>query len=415
MLQPWQKKAAVFIAGQTVTLFGSSLVQYAISWHITLSTKSGGMMTVAILCGFLPQVLVSLFAGVWADRFDRKKMIVLADGGIALSTAVLAVLFTLGYDRMWLLFAISIIRSLGQGIQMPAVSAILPDIAPQDKLMRVNGINQGIQSAMMLAAPAAAGALYDRMQLRAIFWVDVLTAIIGISMLLAIKIERGTQPNEEQQHVFKEMLAGLRYVGATSWLREFLGVYVLYSLMFAPVMFLTPLMVARSFGDEPWRLVVHEIVFAAGMTAGGVTAGVLADKFKNKVVLVITACAAFGAATLLMGFSPDFWFYLGTMLLAGLSVPFVNTGAMTVLQTKVQPDLMGRVFSLVMIVNAGVLPLSMAIFGPIADSVRVEALLIITGAAMVVISAFSFRLRAMVGAGRPAKIEEGDPEAARNV
>jgi len=401
MNQTWQKKTAVFIAGQTVTLFGSSLVQYAISWHITLTTKSGLMMTAAILCGFLPQVLVSLFAGVWADRFDRKKMIILADGGIAAATLVLAVLFAVGYDHMWLLFVISVVRSFGAGIQMPAVNAILPDIAPQDKLMRVNGINQGIQSAMMLLAPAAAGALYDSMQLRAIFWVDVVTAVIGISMLLALKIERGAPASTGEQHVFKEMLTGLRYVGETKWLRQFLGVYVVYCLMIAPVFFLTPLMIARSFGDEPWRLVVHEIVFAAGMTAGGVIASVFADKFKNKIILVVTACAAFGAATFVMGFSPGFVFYLGTMLLAGLSMPFVNTGGMTVLQTKVQPDFMGRVFGLVMIAQSGVMPLSMAIFGPIADTVRVETLLVISGAAMVAISLCSYRLKAMVGAGRP--------------
>jgi len=412
MNQSWQKKTGAFIAGQTMTLFGSSLVQYAISWHITLTTKSGMMLTIAILCGFLPQVLISLFAGVWADRFDRKKMIVLADGGIALATLALAILFAVGYDHMWLLFVISVIRSLGQGIQMPAVNAILPDIAPQDKLMRVNGINAGIQSAMMLLAPVAAGALYDSMQLRAIFWVDVVTAAIGISMLLALNIERRDPAPEGTQHVFKEMLGGLRYVGKTQWLRQFLGVYMIYCLMIAPVFFLTPLMVARSFGDEPWRLVVHEIVFAAGMTAGGVTASVFADKFKNKIILVVTACAAFGVATFVMGFSPGFVFYLGTMLLAGLAMPFVNTGGMTVLQTKVQPDFMGRVFGLVMIAQSGVMPLSMAIFGPIADAVRVETLLVITGAAMVAISMCSFRLKAMVAAGKSVEIEEGDPQAA---
>ena len=271
--------------------------------------------------------------------------------------------------------------------------------------MRVNGINTAIQSMMMLLAPAAAGALYDGLQLRAIFWVDVLTAIIGISLMLALKIERREVPaGAEKTHVFKDMAIGIRYAAGTKWLRQFLGIYVLYSLMFGPVIFLTPLMVARSFGEEPWRLVAHEIVFAVGMTLGGAAAGAFAGKAKNKVILVLMACAAFGAGTLLMGFSPNFWFYLGTMAATGLSVPFVNTGSMTVLQTKIPPDLMGRVFGLVMIVN-GMLPLSMAIFGPISDRVRVETLLIITGAAMAAISAAGLLLKDMVRAGREAPVE----------
>jgi len=111
----WTKKTALFLIGQTITLFGSMLVQYSISWHITLTTKSGLMLTIITICGFAPQILISLFAGVWADRYDRKKLIILSDSMIALSTAVLAVLFTLGYDMIWLLFVISAVRSVGSG------------------------------------------------------------------------------------------------------------------------------------------------------------------------------------------------------------------------------------------------------------------------------------------------------------
>src|SRR5699024_8066020 len=126
MASNWFKRTFLFLTGQTITLFGSSLVQFAIGWHITILTKSGLMMTISTLCGFLPQVFISLFAGVWADRFDRKKLIILADSLIAVCTAILALLFTMGYSEIWLLFVISAIRSLGAGVQSPAVSALLP-------------------------------------------------------------------------------------------------------------------------------------------------------------------------------------------------------------------------------------------------------------------------------------------------
>ena len=92
-LNTWKGKTFRFLTAQTISLFGSSLVQYAIVWYITLTTSSGKMLTISTLCGFLPQILISLFAGVWIDRYDRKRLIMLSDGVIAFSTLLLALAF----------------------------------------------------------------------------------------------------------------------------------------------------------------------------------------------------------------------------------------------------------------------------------------------------------------------------------
>ncbi len=382
----WKRHTIRYLTGQTISLFGSALVQYAINWHITLTTQSGVMMTIATLCGFLPQVLISLFAGVWADRYNRKLLIVLADGMIATCTAILAILFTLGYQQFWLLFVISAIRSLGAGIQTPAVGAFLPEIVPQDQLVRVNGINASISSITFLLAPAAAGALLDFMGLGLIFWIDVATAAAGIALLLTLRTPPRAAPAEASEHLLREMFSGLRYVSKTKWLRQFLGFYLFYSLMFGPVVFLTPLMVARSFGPEAWRLVVHEMVFSAGSIVGGLAVGILGTRLKNQAHMLMGAAILFGLTTLLMGFSQTFWFYLGVMLPMGITMPFINTASITILQTKTRPDMLGRVMGLSSIVGSSALPLSMAFFGPLADVMKVEYQLMITGAIMVLMS-----------------------------
>jgi DHA3 family macrolide efflux protein-like MFS transporter len=87
----WKKKTALFLSGQAVSLLGSALVQYAIIWYITLNTRSGQMMTISAVFGFLPQIAISLFAGVWADRYNRKQLIIMADALIAASTLAMAV------------------------------------------------------------------------------------------------------------------------------------------------------------------------------------------------------------------------------------------------------------------------------------------------------------------------------------
>lgn len=397
----WRQRATLFLAGQTISLLGSSLVQFAITWHITLSTKSGVMLTVSTLCGFLPQVLISLFAGVWADRFDRKKLIILADGTIAVCTGILAILFTAGYQELWLLFFISAVRSMGAGVQMPAVSAFLTEIVPQEKLMKVNGINTSIQGVMMLISPAAAGALYGSLGLFPIFWVDVVTAAVAISLLFVLKVPMRHIPEAVKGGFFKDMTLGIHYTVKNKWLYQFLLFYLFFSLMFGPVVFLTPLMVARSFGEEPWRLVIHEMAFSIGSIAGGIIVGFTDKYFKNKIIMIILFCSAFGLTTFIMGFSQSFVFYLVVLALMGTTMPFVNTGAMTLLQTKVEPNMLGRVFSLVSVISSTAMPLSMVFFGPLADTMQIEHQLLLTGAVMVAISLLMFRFRAVMRAGEP--------------
>ncbi|MDX9957048.1 MAG: MFS transporter, partial [Spirochaetia bacterium] len=148
----WKRDLALFMGSQTISLLGSSLVQYAMLWHLTLQTKSGAMMTLYIICGFVPTFILSPFAGVWADRYDRKRLIILSDAMIALVTLGLAVAFMAGYEAVWLLLAGAALRAVGSAVQGPAVGAILPQIVPEDKLIRANGLNGTIQSAIMLVS-----------------------------------------------------------------------------------------------------------------------------------------------------------------------------------------------------------------------------------------------------------------------
>ena len=397
----WKKRVVLFLGGQTITLFGSMLVQFAISWHITLTTQSGMLLAISVVCGFLPQMFISLFAGVWADRYSRKAMIIIADGSIALCTAVLALAFSFGYTELWLLFVISVVRSLGSGVQTPAVGAFLPEFVPQDRLMRVNGINAGIMGIMMVISPVLAGGLYEMLGIGSIFWVDVITAVIGIGLLIVLKTMPREKTANAAQSIISDMASGLRYVIRTRWLRQFFGFYLFYSLMFGPVVFLTPLMVARSFGDEPWRLVVHEMVFAIGNALGGLLIGMISRRVRNCIHLLIGATLAFGFTTFVMGFSPNFWFYLGVMLPMGLTMPFINTCSMTVLQTRADAQMMGRVFGLTSIIMSTTMPLSMAIFGPLADFMSVEIQLVITGMIMVLLSVLMFRFKEVVAMGEP--------------
>lgn len=137
-MQLWKQNSIKFLSAQTISLFGSSIVQFAIIWQITLQSKSGVMMSVATICGYVPQMLISMFAGVLADRFSRRNLIMWSDGIIAFSTWIVAMAFLTGYQEMWMLYVVLLIRSAGSGIQMPAVNALLPQLVPQEHLLQIN-------------------------------------------------------------------------------------------------------------------------------------------------------------------------------------------------------------------------------------------------------------------------------------
>lgn len=141
--QTWRRKTVLFIISQAITLFGSSIVQMAIIWQVALETSSGLWVTLLTLSSTIPQTIISFFGGVWADRYPRKRLIILADLGIALVTLLLAVILIVGKTAniLPLLLIISALRSFGSGIQSPAVSAVIPQIVPEEQLLRYNGIN----------------------------------------------------------------------------------------------------------------------------------------------------------------------------------------------------------------------------------------------------------------------------------
>ncbi|AIQ56285.1 MFS transporter [Paenibacillus borealis] len=406
----WKRNIAFFLTSQTVSLFGSSLVQYAILWYITLNTQSGVMMTLAIICGFVPMFLLSPFAGVWADRYSRKWLIVLSDSIIAASTLVLAILFLLGYDQMWLLFVVSAVRALGGGVQTPAVAAMLPQLVPEDKLTRISGINGSIQAMVMLLSPMLSGALLTMASIEVIFFIDVITAAVAVlTLFFFVQVPLHAKAAAEQTLSYlNDLRQGFSYIRQHEYIRSFFIFCAFFFVLAAPVSFLTPLQVTRTFGGDIWRLTAIEITFSIGMMLGGLLMAAWPG-FRNRVHTMTLSALAVGLCTFALGVIPVFWIYLGVMGLVGLALPFFNTPSTVLLQEKVEPDYLGRVFGVLGMISSSMMPLGMLVFGPLADLIQIEWLLIITGILLFIQGFFLLGNKVLIEAGKPAAVAE--PEA----
>jgi len=320
-----------------------------------------------------------------------------------------------GHGSLWLLFTASAIRGIGAGIQTPAVGALLPQIVPQEHLMKANATFGSIQSVIMLSAPMAAGALMSFASIEALFFVDVVTAAIAITLLLVfLRVPPHARAMEKlTTGYWKDLHDGFSYVGSHAYLKRFFLFCAFFYILAAPVAVLTPLQVTRSFGNDVWRLTAIEITFSVGMTLGGVLMAAWGG-FRNRVHTMATGTFIIGAATMGLGLVPWFWVYLAVMAICGISLPMFNTPATVLLQETVEPDYLGRTFGVLGMISSLAWPAGMIIFGPLADTVPIEWLLIGTGAGIFAMGFSLLASETLVRAGHAPATVTPEPEPASN-
>ncbi len=390
----WKRRTLLFLISQSVTLFGSTLVQMAIVWYVTLETGSGAWVSALTVCAYAPQFLMSFIGGVWADRYSRKALIILADSVIAAVTLALMLLMphiTGSAPLLWAILLVSVLRSLAAGVQTPAVNAVLPQLVPGSQLMRYNGINATMQSAVQFAAPAAAGAVLTFSTLRSSLLIDILTAAVGVGLLACLAIPR-QEAAPQGGSLLADMKLGVRYAFSSPFLGRLLLIYGLFIFLSVPAGFLATLLVSRVYGDSYFYLTAVELVGFAGMAAGGVLMGAWGGFAKREKTLLL-GLAAFGLLAVGMGVSRQFYLYLALMLLYGIALTMVQTASTTLIQERAEPAMQGRVFGLLGSMYAGFLPLGMAAFGPLADAVPLQWIMAGSGLALMLIAA-GFRLDA---------------------
>ncbi|EQG43487.1 major Facilitator Superfamily protein [Clostridioides difficile DA00134] len=324
----WKKKVILFLASQYISLFGSSLVQMAMIWYVTLQTSSGVWVTVLTVCSFIPQMIISFFAGVWADYYNRKVLIIVSDSTIAISTLVL-ILFMMSSNgttsELIAISVISVIRSLGSGVQTPAVNAMIPQLVPEEHLMRFNGINSSLQSIVQFIVPIVAAAILGfGNKINQVLLIDVFTAIIAIVLLIFIKIPKHDIPKQtEKVSFFADMVSGIKYCFSDKFIRKVLFTYGAFMLLCVPSGFLIGLLIERTFGKGYIYLSIIEMIGFLGMVLGGLIIGVFGG-FKNRNKTFFLAILSYAIFSIILGLVTQAWQFFIFMFFTNFSIPIIK-------------------------------------------------------------------------------------------
>jgi len=380
----WKRPFFTIFTGQVFSILGSGLVQFALVWWLTQTTHSAAVLASATMAAILPEIFLGPFAGALVDRWNRRLVMIVADSSIALVTVFLAVLFWAGVVQPWHVFGILFLRSLGGVFHYNAMQASTSLMVPEKHLSRIQGINQTLHGILNIATPPLGALLMGLVPLYAVVSVDVITAAMAVTPLLFIPIPQPIRKDAVEAVtpavLLRDVRGGLCYVTAWPGLVAILLMAMAINFLFNPAAMLLPLLVTNHFNGDVWHLGIIESGWGVGVVLGAVLLSVWGG-FKRKVLTSMCGLIGMGAGALMVGLSPASAFGMAVVgyAIAGFMNPITNGPLMAFLQSRVAPDMQGRVFSLISSASMAMMPLGTLAAAPVADRLGVPAWFIAAG------------------------------------
>jgi len=363
--------------GQLVSLLGTNMTGFGVT--IWAYEKTGSATALSLLGFFFvaPMLVFSPIAGAIVDRYNRKLMMMVSDLASGIATIIILILLAFGKLEIWHLYITSAFQGIFQGFQWPAYSAAITTMLPKEQYGRANGMMSLVETAPGILAPLMAGALISLIGLVGILWIDVITFVFAIGALLLVFIP-STPVTEEGRKgsgsLLKEAAYGFWYILKRPSLLGLQLVFLTGNFFVSiPFAIFAALILARSGNNE----LVFGTVNTVG-AVGGLVGGLIMSAWggpKRRVHGVLAGWALSGLfGVSLLGFGRGLVVWAAASFLTSFLVPFINGSNQAIWQSKVAPDIQGRVFSIRRLIAWFVNPLALLIAGPLADKVMEPAM-----------------------------------------
>ena len=405
----WKLTLAFVWGGELLSILTSSILQMGLIWHITLSTNSASMLSLASLSGFLPLALFGAIAGTIVDRLPLRRVLIGSDLFIACVGTLLALASLAGDLAVWMVIAALFLRAIGTAFYTPASQALTPQLAPPEYLVRLAGITQGMQSSGYIVGVAIAAVIYPIFGLTAMIALDVAGALIASAAVLAARIDLD-RPDTSQgagevsgqaTTLIAETKEGYRALKAHEGLFALVWCGFAFTLVFAPISALFPIMTLDHFGGSTTEAATAEIVFSIGMIAGSTLLATIGGHM-NPIRMTTGSLVVFGVAVLTSGLLGEgaFTTFLIMSFLMGLSSPFYSGPQVALLQERIEPEYLGRVFGLYGTIMAWALPVGLVAPTLLADSFGAPTWFVGAGVLMLLLAAGMWAIPSIRALGR---------------
>ena len=372
-----QKFSLIWFA-QMLSQFGTATTRFSL---MIWAYQQTGQATPLALLGFFSYILfilISPVAGVLVDRFDRRLVIILGDLGAALMTVMLLILFASGQLQIWHLYIAEALTGAFEAFQIPAYAASISVLVPKEQYARVSGMRSFSDAAAQVIAPALAAQLLTLFGLGGVMLIDIGSFLIGIVPLLFISIPiivHSATLNLPRRNVRDDLATGFRYIyerpGLLGLMLIYCGINFAASLTYFAI--LAPMVLARTGGDQ---IALGNVQAALGV--GGIIGGIIMSVWggPKRRIHGIFLIGAFSFLTgdflMAVGRTTPVWMF--AILFATIFVPIIVGSKQTIWQSKVAPELQGRVFAARGAVEQLAMPIGYLIAGPLADKLLEPAM-----------------------------------------
>ena len=363
------KSYLYFWGGQLASLLGSSIVQFVIIVWITLETGSLIVLSWANFFLMFPILIFTPIAGVLSDRYDRKKIIVIADSTQAFLTVILIGFFIVDYINLGVIFSFLSLRTVCQAFHSPTVAAITPSMVPKDKLSRMNGFDFIFSGLVQVIGAPIGGLLVTFFDIKFILWVDVITFLIALIPLILVKFPAVhiNHNKSEKKSFIEDFKIGLKVFRTIPGLVLILFISMFVNFLLQPLLVLMPFYILNTHGGNPLIYGFINMLFPAASLVGALIPS-FKKTWKNKIRVIFTGLLFVEIGYLIYALAPigSFPIIASGTILIGFVLPIINTLAINIFQIAVPKDKIGRVMSIILTMSMVISPLGAVIAGPLS-------------------------------------------------
>jgi DHA3 family macrolide efflux protein-like MFS transporter len=364
----------ILTGGQFVSRAGDALLALAAVWLVLELTDNNPLASSAALTfEFLPYIFFGLLAGVFVDRWDRRRTMMVADTVRGAVLLVIPALHATGRLEVWHVFAVSfVLSSLGR-LFIPARQALIPDLVASTQLVRANAISEGSGQVALVFGPALGGVLLSTFGAVNLYYLDAASFFISALSLLFVRPQR-TKPPASRGGLWREAAGGLRHVLRTPLLAAALLLSVVGTWAFAPVPALLPVLVRGDLAADGRTFGMLMACFFIGSVAGSAAVGRLGERLHRGRAL-LAGILGVGVFTLGLALAPVVAAAAAALALTGGAAAGFNVAEYSLLQQQTPADLRGRVFAVANVSAQFLRPLALILAGVLAQLAGVRVAL----------------------------------------
>lgn len=376
----WLADVVAVWTGFAFTSFATMAANYAAVWYVTETTGSPLALAIVYVCAFLPVGLLAPLGGVMADRFNRKRVIILCDLLIAAMALVVGAVIAIGHVSFPLVLVMATACGVAQAFRTPSFNAAMPLLVPEKHLLRVNALDNLLSSISMICAPALGIFLYTTIGFQAVMFLDAAGALLSVLAMLTAAVPTIVARDVANQSAFANVKSGWRELSATKGLPVVVLCVVLGMMAYGPLDSILPLMVSSHFNGNGYMASLVTAVFGIGMLAGSAALMVRGGSTWLARIIAVAAIVV-GAATTVAGLLPTSMFVAFVVAIGVMAVACAgfNGPLMTLMQKNVSEEKLGRVMGLLSAFMGLGIPLGTALGGAVAQGIGVTSFFVVDG------------------------------------